>query len=119
MRKTIKHNIDAVVDRLVMKDGIKSRLTDSLETALKLSEGLVIINIIDGEDMLFSEKFACADCGISIGEITPRLFSFNAPYGKCDTCDGLGTLMEIDEDLVIPDRNKSISEGAIILGAGS
>ncbi|MDP4145057.1 MAG: excinuclease ABC subunit UvrA [Bacillota bacterium] len=113
LEKTKKHNIEVVVDRLVVKEEIKSRLTDSIETALKMAEGLVIINVIDGEDMLFSEKFSCPDCGISIGEIAPRMFSFNSPFGKCDTCDGLGTLMEIDEDLVIPDRSKSIMEGAI------
>jgi excinuclease ABC subunit A len=113
LEKNIKHTIEAVVDRLVVRADIRSRLTDSIETALKLAEGLVIINIIDGEDMLFSEHFACADCGISIGELAPRMFSFNSPFGKCDTCDGLGTLMEIDENLVIPDRSKSIMEGAI------
>ncbi len=91
-----------------------------METALKLSEGIVIINVVGQEDMLFSEKFACVDCNISIGEIAPRMFSFNSPYGKCDKCDGLGTLMEIDEDLVIPNKSKSIVEGAIIpLGSGS
>jgi excinuclease ABC subunit A len=113
LEKTKKHTIEAVIDRLVVKPDIRSRLTDSLETALKLGEGMVIINIIDGEDMLFSEKFACADCGISIDELAPRMFSFNTPYGKCEKCDGLGTLMEIDEDLVIPDRSKSILDGAI------
>jgi excinuclease ABC subunit A len=113
LEKNKKHNIDAVVDRIVIKDGIKSRLTDSLETAIKLAEGVVIVNIVGKEDILFSESFACADCGISIGELAPRMFSFNSPFGKCDRCDGLGTLMEIDEDLVIPDKDKSISEGAI------
>jgi excinuclease ABC subunit A len=113
LEKNKKHTIEAVVDRLMVKDDIRSRLSDSIETALKLGEGMVIINIIDGEDMLFSEKFACADCGISIEELAPRMFSFNSPFGKCDKCDGLGTLMEIDEDLVIPDRSKSIMEGAI------
>ena len=113
LEKTKKHSIEAVVDRLVVKEEIKSRLTDSLETALKLGEGLVIVNIIDVEDMIFSEKFSCPDCGISIEELEPRMFSFNSPFGKCDTCDGLGTLMEIAEDLVIPDRSKSILEGAI------
>lgn len=113
LEKNIKHTIDAVVDRLVIKDDIKSRLSDSIETALKLAEGLVIVDVIGKEEMLFSEKFACAECGISIDELAPRMFSFNSPFGKCDHCDGLGTLMEIDEDLVIPDRNKSILEGAI------
>jgi excinuclease ABC subunit A len=111
--KNIKHNIEAVVDRLIIKEGIEGRLTDSIETALKLAEGLVVINIIDGEDILFSEKFACPECGMSIDELAPRLFSFNSPFGKCDYCDGLGTLMEIDEDLVIPNKDLSILEGAI------
>ncbi|WP_194192180.1 excinuclease ABC subunit UvrA [Clostridium chrysemydis] len=111
--KNKKHNIEAVVDRLVIKEGIEGRLSDSIETALKLADGLVIVNEIGGEHRLFSEKFSCPDCGISIEEIAPRLFSFNSPFGKCDYCDGLGTLIEIDEDLVIPDRNLSIMEGAI------
>lgn len=113
LEKNIKHTIEAVVDRLVIKEDIKGRLSDSIETALKLAEGLVIVDVIEKEEMLFSEKFACAECGISIDELAPRMFSFNSPFGKCDHCDGLGTLMEIDEDLVIPDRNKSILEGAI------
>jgi excinuclease ABC, A subunit len=120
LEKNIKHNIEAVVDRLIVKDDIRSRLADSIETALRLSEGLVIVNIIDEEDILFSEKFACTDCGISIGELAPRMFSFNSPFGKCDRCDGLGTLMEIDEDLVIPDKSKSILDGAVMTwGEGS
>lgn len=113
LEKNKKHNIDAVVDRLIIKEDIKGRLTDSLETALKLAEGVVIVNVVGKEDILFSESFACPDCNISIGELAPRMFSFNSPFGKCDTCDGLGTLMEIDEDLVVPDKSKSISEGAI------
>ncbi|WP_139906288.1 excinuclease ABC subunit UvrA [Clostridium thermarum] len=112
LQKNIKHTIEAVADRLVVKADIRSRLADSIETALKLAEGLVIINVMDGEDILFSEKFACAECGISIDELAPRLFSFNSPFGKCDHCDGLGTLLEIDENLVLPDRSKSILEGA-------
>ncbi|MFX0549402.1 excinuclease ABC subunit UvrA [Hathewaya histolytica] len=120
LEKNKKHNIEIIIDRIIIKEGIESRLTDSIETALKLSEGLVIINIIDKEDILFSESFSCAECGISIGEITPRLFSFNSPFGKCDHCDGLGTLMEIDEDLIIPDKDKSILDGAIAcFGEGS
>ena len=111
--KNKKHNIEAVVDRIVIKEGIERRLADSLETALKLAEGLVIINVIGGEDILFSEKFACSECGMSIDELAPRLFSFNSPFGKCDHCDGLGTLMEIDENLVIPNKELSILEGAI------
>ena len=114
LEKNKKHTIEVVIDRLVIKEGIESRLTDSLETALKLGEGIVIVNIIGGEDILFSEHFACVECGISMGDIAPRTFSFNSPFGKCDNCDGLGTLMEIDEDLVIPDKSKSILEGAIL-----
>ncbi|MGG7144647.1 excinuclease ABC subunit UvrA [Clostridium nigeriense] len=113
LEKNIKHNIEAVVDRIIIKEGIEGRLTDSIETALKLAEGLVVINIIDGEDILFSEKFACPECGMSIDELAPRLFSFNSPFGKCDYCDGLGTLIEIDENLVIPNKDLSILEGAI------
>ena len=113
LEKNIKHNIEAVVDRIIIKEGVEGRLSDSIETALKLSEGLVLINIIDGEDILFSEKFACPECGLSIDELAPRLFSFNSPFGKCDSCDGLGTLMEIDENLVIPNKELSILEGAI------
>lgn len=119
LEKTKKHNIEAVVDRLAVKPDVKSRLADSLETALGLGEGLVLINVIGEGDILFSEKFACPDCGISIDELAPRAFSFNSPFGKCDKCDGLGTLMEIDEDLVIPDKSKSLSEGAVLPWAGT
>ncbi len=111
--KNKKHTIEAVVDRLVIKEDIVSRLSDSIETALKMADSIVVINVLGGEDFLFSEKFACIDCGISIEELAPRLFSFNSPFGKCERCDGLGTLLEIDEDLVIPDKNKSVMEGAI------
>lgn len=118
--KNKKHTIEVVVDRLVIKEGVTSRLTDSLETALKLGEGQVIVNVIGEEDILFSEKFACPQCGISIDELAPRLFSFNSPFGRCDKCDGIGSLMEIDENLVIPDKTKSIMEGAIVsLGDGA
>ncbi|WP_238916608.1 excinuclease ABC subunit UvrA [Clostridium sp. YIM B02555] len=111
--KNKKHNIEAVIDRIVIKDGIEGRLTESIESSLKMGEGLVIASVIGGEDTLFSENFACADCGISIDELAPRLFSFNAPYGKCDHCDGIGTLLEIDEKLVIPNKELSIMEGAV------
>lgn len=114
LEKNKKHTIEVIIDRLVVKEDIESRLADSIETALKLGEGLIIVNVIDGEDILFSEHFACIECGISIGEMSPRMFSFNSPFGKCDKCDGLGTLMEIDENLIIPDKSKSILEGAII-----
>ncbi|GAA0695666.1 excinuclease ABC subunit UvrA [Clostridium cadaveris] len=116
LEKNKKHNIEAVVDRLMVREESRGRIAESLETALKMAEGIVIVNIIkenEEEDRLFSENFACEDCGISIGEIEPRLFSFNAPFGKCDKCDGLGTLLEISPDLVIPDKSKSIMEGAI------
>ena len=117
--KNKKHNIEAVVDRIVIKEGIEGRLTESIETALKMGEGLVIASIVGGEENIFSENFACPDCGISIDELAPRLFSFNSPFGKCDYCDGLGTLIEIDQKLVIPDTNLSIMEGAVATwGAG-
>ncbi|MGL5152246.1 MAG: excinuclease ABC subunit UvrA, partial [Clostridium sp.] len=113
LEKNIKHSIEAVVDRIVVKEGIEGRLTDSLETALKMGEGLVIIDVIGEEEMLMSENFACADCGISIDELAPRLFSFNSPFGKCDVCDGLGNLIEIDPDLIIPNKDLSVLDGAI------
>lgn len=110
--KNIKHNIEVVVDRLVIKEGIEGRLSESLEASLKLAEGLVIIQEIDGDETLYSENFACEDCNISIEEITPRMFSFNSPYGKCEKCDGLGTLMEISKDMVL-DKSLSVNQGAI------
>ncbi|MBR0577076.1 excinuclease ABC subunit UvrA [Proteiniclasticum sp. BAD-10] len=113
LKKTLKHDIEAVIDRLVIREDIRGRLTESLEQGLRLAEGTIIVNIIDGEDLIFSEKFACPEHNVGIEELEPRLFSFNAPYGKCGHCDGLGTLLEIDENLVIPDRSKSILEGAI------
>ncbi len=120
LEKNIKHSIEAVVDRLIVKEGIRSRLAESIETALKLAEGIIIVSVADGEDILFSEKFACADCGISMNELSPPMFSFNSPFGKCDTCDGLGTLLEMDENMIIPDRSKSIMDGAVIpWGEGS
>ena len=111
--KNKKHNIEAVIDRIVIKEGIEGRLTESIESSLKIGEGLVIAGIIGGHDTLFSEKFACAECGISIDELAPRLFSFNSPFGKCDHCDGLGTLIEIDEKLVVPNKELSVMEGAV------
>ncbi|MBR5564849.1 MAG: excinuclease ABC subunit UvrA [Roseburia sp.] len=113
LEKNIKHNIDIVVDRLVIKEGIERRLTDSIENVLKLADGLMTVDIIDGEELHFSDSFACPDCGISIDEVEPRSFSFNNPFGACPTCFGLGYKMEFDEELMIPDRNLSISEGAI------
>ncbi len=115
--KNIKHNIEIIVDRLVVKEGIERRLTDSLENVLKLTDGLVVIDIIGGETLTFSQSFSCPDCGISIDEIEPRSFSFNNPFGACPTCFGLGYKMEFDEDLMIPDKSLSIDEGAIaVLG---
>ena len=111
--KNIKHNIDVVVDRLVIKDGIEKRLTDSLENVFALSEGNAVVDVIDGESMTFSQNFACPDCGVSIDEVEPRSFSFNNPFGACPVCYGLGFKMEFDEDLMIPDKTLSISEGAI------
>lgn len=111
--KNIKHNIEIVVDRLVIKEGIQRRLTDSVENVLGLSEGLLIVDIIGGERLSFSDSFSCPDCGISISEIEPRSFSFNNPFGACPECVGLGYRMEFDADLMIPDRSLSINEGAI------
>lgn len=111
--KNIKHNISVVVDRLIVKEGIEKRLTDSLETAIKLADGLVLISIVDGESTLYSTKYACPDCGISIEEIEPRLFSFNNPFGACPECLGLGFRNEIDENLVVRDKTKTLREGAM------
>ena len=111
--KNIKHNIEIVVDRLVVKEGIEQRLTDSIENVLNLAEGLMAVDVIGGEPVQFSESFSCPDCGISIEEIEPRSFSFNNPFGACPECFGLGYKMEFDEDLMIPDKRLSISEGAI------
>ena len=113
MDKNIKHNIDIVVDRLVVKPGIEKRLTDSLENVFELTGGNAIVEVVDGEPMNFSQNFACPDCGISVDEVEPRSFSFNNPFGACPVCYGLGYKMEFDENLMIPDKTLSISEGAI------
>ena len=113
--KNIKHTIEIVVDRLVIKPGIEKRLTDSVENVLALSEGLLVVDVIDGEPMNFSQSFSCPDCGISIEEIEPRSFSFNNPFGACPVCFGLGYKMEFDEDLMIPDKSLSINKGAIVV----
>lgn len=113
LNKNQKHNIDVVVDRIVVKDGIEGRLADSIETAVKLSDGLVIAQIIDGEEIMFSTKFACPEHGIGIEELSPRMFSFNAPFGACDICKGLGESREVDPELVIPNKDLSIKQGAI------
>ena len=111
--KNKKHNIEIVVDRLVVRDDIQSRLTDSLKTAIGLTGGLVVVDVVDGEEMMFSQNYACPEHNISIEELNPRMFSFNNPFGACEKCTGLGTFMSIDPDLVIPDKSKSIREGAI------
>ena len=113
LAKNTAHTIEVFVDRLVKKDGIRQRLTDSIELAAKLTEGVVKISPLEGEDLLFSEKFACTTCGISYPEITPRLFSFNNPAGACPSCDGIGAKMFFDPDLIVPDEELSIKEGAI------
>ena len=113
LEKNKKHNIEIVVDRLVVRPDIQSRLTDSLETAIGLTGGLVLVDVVDGEEMMFSQNYACPEHNISIEELNPRMFSFNNPFGACEKCTGLGTFMSIDPDLVIPDKAKSIREGAI------
>ncbi|MCH4336011.1 MULTISPECIES: excinuclease ABC subunit UvrA [Staphylococcus] len=111
--KNKNHTIEVVVDRLVVKDGIETRLADSIETGLELADGNITVDVIDGEDLKFSENHACPICGFSIGELEPRMFSFNSPFGACPTCDGLGQRLTVDLDLVVPDPNKTLNEGAI------
>ena len=112
--KQKKHQIDLVVDRLIVRDGVRQRLTDSLETAMRQSGGLAAAQIVpDGEEMLFSQNYACPDCGVNIEELTPRMFSFNNPYGACPACSGLGVLVKVSEELVVPDKTKSLNQGAI------
>lgn len=113
LSKSKMHNIEIVVDRLINKDGIRSRLFDSVEAALRLADGYVIIDTMDGNELLFSEHYSCPVCGFTVSELEPRLFSFNAPFGSCSTCDGLGSKLEVDLDLVIPDRSKTLREGAL------
>lgn len=113
LEKNNKHNIEIVVDRLVVKEGIEKRLTDSIENVLKLAEGLLQVDVIDGELLTFSQNFSCPDCGISIEEIEPRIFSFNNPFGACPDCHGIGIKMEFDEELLIPYRDKSLIDGAV------
>ncbi|REB04731.1 excinuclease ABC subunit UvrA [Sporosarcina sp. BI001-red] len=114
LNKNKKHNIEVVVDRVVIKEGIAGRLSDSLEAALRLSEGAALVDVIDGEELLFSEHHACPICGFSIGELEPRMFSFNSPFGACPDCDGLGMKLEVDPELVIPDSSLSLKENAIV-----
>lgn len=114
LEKNKKHTIEVVVDRIVIKDDVTSRLADSLETALGLAEGTVMVDVIGDQELVFSENFACIDCGISVEELTPRRFSFNSPFGACPECSGLGNTMEIDPEHVVPDRKKTINEGAVV-----
>ena len=117
LEKNKKHNIEIIEDRFVRREGIEKRLADSIETVLELAEGLMIVDIIGGEEMQFSQSFSCPDCNISIDEVEPRSFSFNNPVGACPTCHGLGNKMEFDIELMIPDTKLSIAEGAIaVLG---
>ena len=111
--RNLHHTIDIVVDRLVVRPDMASRLTDSIETALAHTEGLVGVQLVDGEQLVFSERLACPDCGTSCPELTPRLFSFNSPQGACQACDGLGMHMEFAPDLIVPDPERSLLEGAI------
>ncbi|MGP6451341.1 excinuclease ABC subunit UvrA [Streptococcus dysgalactiae subsp. equisimilis] len=113
LSKSKMHNIEVVIDRLVNKDGIRSRLFDSIEAALRLGDGYVVIDTMDGNELLFSEHYSCPVCGFTVPELEPRLFSFNAPFGSCPTCDGLGIKLEVDLDLVVPDPSKSLREGAL------
>ena len=113
LSKTKKHDIEVVVDRIVIKGGVRSRLFDSVEAALRLAEGYVVIDTMDGKELLFSEHYACPVCGFTVSELEPRLFSFNAPFGSCSDCDGLGIKLEVDLDLVVPDSSKTLREGAL------
>ena len=117
LEKNIKHNIEIVVDRLVVKEGIEQRLTDSIENVMNLTDGILVVDVIGGEPLNFSQSFACPDCGISVDEIEPRSFSFNNPFGACPACHGIGICMEFSEELIVPDRSLSIAEGALaVLG---
>lgn len=114
LNKNTNHDIHVIVDRLVVKPGIETRLADSLENALKLAEGNVVIDLIDGDELKFSEHHACPICGFSIDKLEPRMFSFNSPFGACPDCDGLGTKLTVDLNLVIPDDSKSLTNGALV-----
>ncbi len=114
LEKNKKHSIDIVIDRIVVKEGVTSRLFDSIESALRLAEGYAVVDVIGDKELLFSEHYACPYCGFSVGELEPRMFSFNSPFGACPTCDGLGTKLEVDIDTVIPDMSLSLNDGAII-----
>ena len=112
LNKNKKHSIEVLVDRIVVNPNILDRITESVELALKLGNGLIIINELPSKEYIFSENFACPDCQISMEEIVPRMFSFNSPYGACETCDGLGSHMEVDPNMVVPDKGKSLTQGA-------
>lgn len=114
LNKAQKHNIDVVVDRIVLKEGIRARLADSLETALRLTEGYALVDVIEGEEILFSEHYACPLCGFTVGKIEPRLFSFNAPFGRCPECDGIGSKMKVNKAAAVPDPSKTLEEGALV-----
>lgn len=113
LEKTKKHTIEVIIDRLIIRDGIRQRLAESMETALKMGEGVAYVQVVDGEQLMFSQNFACIDCGISLPEIAPRMFSFNSPFGACPACSGLGSNMEFDLDLVLPDPNLSLAQGVV------
>lgn len=119
LEKNRKHNIEVVVDRIVVKEDVQSRLADSIETALKLSDGKLIVDIIGEEELVFSSNLACPECGFSIDELAPRMFSFNSPFGACPECDGLGMKMIVDPELLVPDRERTIEDGAFEAWAGS
>src|SRR5690606_26350356 len=114
LEKNKKHDIDAVVDRVIVKEGVETRLSDSLETALRIAEGRVKVDVMGVEELLFSEHHGCPICGFSIGELEPRMFAFNSPFGACPTCDGLGAQLKVDKDLVIPNWDLSLNEDAIV-----
>lgn len=119
LEKNKKHNIDIIVDRLIIKEDIRNRLAESIETALKNTNGLVKIDIPNSETKLFSTNYACPDCNISFEELSPRMFSFNNPYGACPVCTGIGYLMKMDEDLIIPDKNKTLYDGVKAFGSST
>ena len=117
LEKNKKHNIEVIVDRLIIKDGIRARLTESVESSMKIAEGLVVIDVIGGEEQIYSANYACATCGYQMGELTPRMFSFNNPFGACPDCTGIGYLLRMDEDLIIPDKNLTLYDGVKMFGA--
>ena len=119
LSKSKQHTIEVVVDRIVIKEGIRSRLFDSIEAALRIADGYVVIDTMDGKGATLSEHYACPVCGFTVPELEPRLFSFNAPFGSCPDCDGLGIKLEVDLDLVVPDDRLTLREGALALGIRS